>query len=57
MAPNSSRERILSAAVALIAERGYHETTVGDIEAAAGLTRRAGGFYRHFSSKEDVLVQ
>jgi AcrR family transcriptional regulator len=57
MAPNSSRERILGAAVALIAERGYHETTVGDIEAAAGLTRRAGGFYRHFSSKEDVLVQ
>jgi AcrR family transcriptional regulator len=53
----SSRERILHAAVNLIAKHGYSETTVGDIEQAAGLTRRAGGFYRHFSSKEDVLVQ
>src|SRR5262245_32400871 len=53
----SSRERILEAAIELIAKRGYHETTVGDIEAAAGLTPRAGGFYRHFSSKEEVLVQ
>jgi AcrR family transcriptional regulator len=52
-----SRERILQAAIELIAERGYSETTVGDIEHAAGLTRRAGGFYRHFSSKEQVLVQ
>ena len=52
-----SRERILHAAIELIAKRGYPETTVGDIEQAAGLTRRAGGFYRHFSSKEEVLVQ
>ena len=53
----SSRERILTVAVTMISERGYHETTIGDIEAAAGLTRRAGGFYRHFKSKDDVLVQ
>jgi AcrR family transcriptional regulator len=57
MVSKPSRERILDAAVKLIAERGYHETTVGDIEDMAGLTRRAGGFYRHFSSKEDVLIQ
>jgi AcrR family transcriptional regulator len=52
-----SRERIFAAAIELFCERGYHETTVGDIEEAAGLTRRAGGFYRHFQSKDDVLVQ
>jgi AcrR family transcriptional regulator len=57
MVSKPSRERILHAAIDLIAKRGYHETTVGDIEEAAGLTRRAGGFYRHFSSKEKVLVQ
>jgi AcrR family transcriptional regulator len=57
MVSEPSRERILHAAIDLIAKRGYHETTVGDIEEAAGLTRRAGGFYRHFSSKEDVLIQ
>lgn len=57
MVSQSSRERMLHAAIDLIAKRGYHETTVGDIEESAGLTRRAGGFYRHFSSKEDVLVQ
>jgi AcrR family transcriptional regulator len=53
----SSRERIFAAAIKLFCERGYRETTVGDIEEAAGLTRRAGGFYRHFQSKDDVLVQ
>ncbi len=52
-----SRERLLEAAIQLIFKRGYHNTTVGDIEMAAGLTRRAGGFYRHFSSKEEVLVE
>src|ERR1700732_1144556 len=57
MVSKPSRDRVLHAAIELIAKRGYHETTVGDIEEAAGLTRRAGGFYRHFSSKEEVLVQ
>jgi AcrR family transcriptional regulator len=57
MAVESSRDRILRSAISLMAARGYHETSVGDIEAAAGLTRRAGGFYRHFASKEAVLIQ
>jgi AcrR family transcriptional regulator len=57
VARKSGRDRVFEAAVVLFAERGYRETTVGDIEAAAGLTPRAGGFYRHFKSKEDVLEQ
>ena len=40
----------------LFAQNGFSGTTVGDIEHAAGLTRRGGGFYRHFRSKEDVLA-
>jgi AcrR family transcriptional regulator len=50
-----TKERIVSEAIRLFAERGYRGTTVGDIEAAAGLTRRAGGLYKHFRSKEEVL--
>ncbi|HEY8491102.1 MAG TPA: helix-turn-helix domain-containing protein [Dehalococcoidia bacterium] len=51
----TTRDRILDAALRLFAERGYHGTTVGDIEQAAGLTPRAGGLYRHFRSKRHVL--
>ena len=57
MAREPTGEKLFDAAIRLMSERGYRETTVGDIEEAAGLTRRAGGFYRHFSSKEDVLVR
>jgi AcrR family transcriptional regulator len=53
----SSRERLLRKAIQLFSERGLRETTVGDIEEAAGLTRRAGGFYRHFASKEEVVIE
>ena len=51
----STRQRIVDAALRLFAERGYNGTTVGDIEAAAGLTPRAGGLYKHFPSKLAVL--
>jgi AcrR family transcriptional regulator len=57
MTKPSSRDKLLREALRLMGERGYHQTTVGDIEEAAGLTRRAGGFYRHFRSKEDLLIQ
>jgi AcrR family transcriptional regulator len=52
--PNT-RERIVTEAMRLFAERGFLGTTVGDIEEAAGLAPRAGGLYKHFRSKEDVL--
>lgn len=52
----TTRQRIVEAALELIARQGYRGTTVGEIEAAAGLTPRAGGLYRHFASKEDVLA-
>jgi AcrR family transcriptional regulator len=50
-----TRERIISEAIALFAARGFRGTTVGDIEAAAGLSPRSGGLYKHFKSKEEVL--
>jgi AcrR family transcriptional regulator len=53
--PMTTRQRIVTAAVELFARQGYARTTVGQIEAAAGLTPRAGGFYKHFASKAAVL--
>jgi AcrR family transcriptional regulator len=48
------RQRILSAAAELVAERGYHEVGMADIGAAAGVTGSA--IYRHFDGKSAVLV-
>jgi AcrR family transcriptional regulator len=45
----------VAAALRLFAERGYHGTSVGDIEAAAGLSPRSGALYKHFASKAAVL--
>jgi AcrR family transcriptional regulator len=51
----STHDRIVTAARRLFAERGYRGTSVGDIEAAVGLSPRSGALYKHFASKEDVL--
>lgn len=52
---STARRRVLDAAVACFAAKGYAATTVADIEAAAGLTPGAGGTYRHFASKRAML--
>src|SRR4051812_5041837 len=54
MAP--TRERLMDVAMRLFATNGFAGTTVGDIEHEAGLTRRGGGFYRHFRSKTEILT-
>jgi AcrR family transcriptional regulator len=51
-----TRERILDAALELFIERGIAGTTVSDIERAVGLAAGTGSFYRHFKSKEDLVV-
>lgn len=48
------RQRILTAAAELVAERGYHDVGMSDIGAAAGITGSA--IYRHFDGKSAVLV-
>ncbi|MBG0826469.1 TetR/AcrR family transcriptional regulator [Planomonospora sp. ID67723] len=52
----STRERIIDEALRLFAERGYSATSVAEIEAASGLSPGAGGLYRHFKSKYEVLA-
>jgi AcrR family transcriptional regulator len=51
----STRDRLLAAGVRLFAERGFRETTVGDIEAAAGLQPRRGALYHYFPTKQALL--
>ena len=53
----TTKDKLLTAGAALFLKKGYAKTTVGDIESAAGLTPRAGGFYRHFKSKEALLIE
>lgn len=50
-----TRERLIAAAVELFAESGYEGTSVGEIEAAAGLAPRSGALYKHFASKRELL--
>lgn len=47
------RRDLVAAAVRLFRSRGYEETTVDDIAAAAGVGRRT--FFRYFPSKEDAV--
>jgi len=50
-----TKQRLLDAGIRLFSEKGFRETTVGHIEAAAGLQPRRGALYRHFPSKEALL--
>jgi AcrR family transcriptional regulator len=49
------RDELGEAALQLIARQGYEETTVDQIVAAAGVSRRT--FFRYFASKEDVIIE
>ncbi|WP_061298907.1 TetR/AcrR family transcriptional regulator [Herbidospora cretacea] len=47
------RQRLLSAATRLFADKGFESTSVQEIVAAAGVTK--GAMYHYFDSKDDLL--
>ncbi|MFC0551515.1 TetR family transcriptional regulator [Planotetraspora thailandica] len=54
MTSAETRERLLSAAADVFAQRGYDGTRVADIAAAAGVSN--GALYAHFDSKAELIV-
>ncbi|MEV6561227.1 helix-turn-helix domain-containing protein [Nocardia sp. NPDC051756] len=54
---DSTRERVIAAALRLFGEQGFARTTVTQIERAAGLSGGSGAMYRHFKSKDELLVE
>jgi AcrR family transcriptional regulator len=50
----TARERLLDAAAAVFAERGYRAASVDDVAAAAGVTK--GAVYWNFEGKEDLFL-
>lgn len=50
----ATRRKLAQAAQALFARQGFDRTTVDEIAAAAGVSRRT--FFHHFESKEDVVL-
>ncbi len=53
MAPGERRAHILDAAQKLFFANGWHNVTIADVLTEAGISK--GGFYHHFSAKEDML--
>ena len=51
--PATSREEVARAALELFERQGYDETTVDQIAAAVGVSRRT--FFRYYESKRDVV--
>lgn len=52
---SSTPARLINEGMRLFAEQGFHATSVGEIEAAAGLQPRRGALYKHFSTKQALL--
>ncbi|TSD83187.1 TetR family transcriptional regulator [Mycobacterium sp. KBS0706] len=52
---SETRRRIVDAASKEFRRNGINATGLSDLMAAAGLTH--GGFYRHFSSKDDLVAE
>lgn len=50
-----NRRRILDVASRLFKDKGFEAVSVAEVMKAAGMTH--GGFYGHFSSKDDLVAQ
>lgn len=51
---NNQRHRIISAMITAVGQQGYLATTVADVIAGAGVSRKA--FYEHFPNKQECFL-
>jgi AcrR family transcriptional regulator len=49
----NQRDRIIAGMIATVAQHGYHDATITQVAAAAGVSRRT--FYTYYSSKEECF--
>src|SRR3954464_13639809 len=52
--PLDRRDQIMAAAIVAFAKRGFHQTSMHDISAEAGIS--VGLIYRYFANKEAVIA-
>jgi TetR/AcrR family transcriptional regulator len=52
--PREKRERVLTAATDLFAERGFHRTEMDEIARRAGISK--GSLYNYFKSKDELFL-
>jgi TetR/AcrR family fatty acid metabolism transcriptional regulator len=52
---NTTKQKILDAALHLLTEKGFDQMQVSQICKSAGVS--VGAFYHHFSSKEDIIIE
>jgi AcrR family transcriptional regulator len=50
---NQSKKKLFAALIQLMREKDYRRISISELSEKAGLDRRT--FYRHFSSKDDIL--
>ena len=53
--PDERPNELLEAALAVFSERGFHEASLDDVAAAAGVTK--GAIYHYFDTKAELLLQ
>ena len=54
-APEQRREEIFEAALSCFNRNGYHQTSIDEIAAQAGISK--GGIYHHFKSKKELVIE
>jgi AcrR family transcriptional regulator len=53
---NGTRDRLVDVSLTIFARQGYAGTTISEIEKSVGLKPGSGAMYRHFESKEALLL-
>ncbi len=53
---SDTRLKIIEEAANAFGHKGYQNTSIAEIEGLSGLRPGSGGLYRHFASKEEVLL-